>query len=106
MEKILTPAIKAKKIKSIVELEAERLEWSLKKFPEATQFSSLIKLKSEIKKVEVELKNALHGMFDNLAEEYADCLICLFDSAGRAGIKPPEIFEAFEKKLSKNKNRV
>ncbi len=91
--------------KTIQQLEAERLEWSLKNFPEATQFSSLEKLKCEIYEVEQKLENALHGMFDGLSEEYADCLMCLFDSAGRVGIKPDEIFKAFALKLEINKKR-
>jgi NTP pyrophosphatase (non-canonical NTP hydrolase) len=96
---------------TIQELEKERLEWSLKNFPEATPRSSMLKLKSEIKEV---LKLISHyekfpdgddGLGD-LMEEYADCLMCLFDSAGRAGISPDEIFEAFEEKLQINKERV
>lgn len=89
---------------NIIELEKERLEWSLKNFPEATAFSSLQKLKGEIKEVEVDLKT--DPLPDSIIEEYADCLMCLFDSAGRLGIKPPLIFEAFAEKLKKNKSRV
>jgi len=85
----------------ILKLEAERLEWSLKTFPEATPQSSLEKLKSEIKEVE---QNILDEVKD--VEEYADCLMCLFDSAGRQAITPESIFIAFEKKLAKNKARV
>jgi NTP pyrophosphatase (non-canonical NTP hydrolase) len=95
-------------MKNIIELESERLEWSLKTFPDATHLSSLEKLKSEIKEVAKELKY-LDKFPDQdpvkLPEEYADCLMCLFDSAGRAGITVEEIFEAFEEKLEINKNR-
>lgn len=38
-------------------------------------------------------------------EEYADALMCLFDSAGRQGILPENIFRAFAKKLKVNKAR-
>jgi hypothetical protein len=38
-------------MKTIIELEAERLEWSLKNFPEATPRSSMLKLQSEAKEV-------------------------------------------------------
>lgn len=89
----------------IEELEAIRLSWSLKTFTEATPFSSLQKLKSEIKEVEKELMEWQPNK-DNLCEEYADCLMCLFDSAGRLGITPNQIFEAFRIKLKKNQERV
>lgn len=89
---------------TIQELEAERLEWSLKNFPAATPFSSLQKLKSEITEVERALDADLRD--EHLVEEYADCLMCLFDSAGRAGITPDDIFKAFGIKLIKNKERA
>lgn len=88
-------------MKNIIDLEKERLRWSLKNLPEATAQSSLEKLKGEIKEVEFELRNNPRN--PEIIEEYADCLMCLFDSAGRAGILPKQIFEAFELKLKKNK---
>lgn len=87
----------------IIKLEKERLEWSLKTFPEATKFSSLEKLRNEIEEVKNELRVGFS--VDDLSEEYADCLMCLFDSAGRAGVLPEQIFQAFALKLEKNKNR-
>lgn len=90
--------------RNIIELEAERLEWSKKTFTEATALSSLEKLADEMEEVAHELQHGHPG--EMLAEEYADCLMCLFDSAGRAGLLPEKIFEAFEKKLEKNKARV
>ena len=39
-------------------------------------------------------------------EEYADALMCLFDSAGREGVSVEDIFKAFKVKLSKNKKRT
>ena len=86
--------------KSIFELEEERLEWSLKTFPEATALSSALKLKEETKEIITDLHNE-----DRDPEEYADALMCLFDSAGRQGIFPEEIFLVFEKKFEKNKTR-
>lgn len=88
-------------MKTLNELEAERLAWSLETFPEATPSSSLIKLVGEIWEVDSDL---LTGK--DPTEEYADCLMCLFDSAGRAGISVEDITRAFEKKLQKNKARV
>jgi hypothetical protein len=96
-------------MKTIVELEAERIEWALKTFPTATANSSLIKLKKEIKEVEKELKylNNFPEQYEHekLKIEYADCLMCLFDSAARVEITPLELFESFEKKLAINKAR-
>lgn len=82
-------------------LETQRLAWSLKTFTEATAISSLHKLRSEIDEIEYDLQNG-----ERRPEEYADALMCLFDSAGRAGISVSEITEAFEKKLEVNKKRT
>ena len=92
-------------MRTIQELENERLQWSLKNFPDATPFSSLQKLKGEIAEVEEALDADERDELE-LLEEYADCLMCLFDSAGRVGMTPDDIFKAFEKKLLKNKGRV
>jgi len=97
-------------MKTIFELEAERHEWSLKNFPKATPRSSMLKLQGEAKEVLKEIKklekfpDGDDGL-DDLTMEYADCLMCLFDSAGRAGVSVQDIFEAFEEKLEINKNR-
>jgi hypothetical protein len=88
-------------MRSIIELEKERLEWSLKTFPEATPIGSLRKLESEIEEIEV---NIVEGFKEPI--EYADALMCLFDAAGRDGISVEEIFKAFEEKLAINKKRV
>lgn len=87
-------------MKSIIDLENERFEWSKEVFPEATAYSSLQKLKEEIKELEENIKQ---GVKDPI--EYADALMCLLDSASRHGIKPEYIILAFEKKLAINKNR-
>jgi hypothetical protein len=85
---------------NIIELEKERLEWSLKTFTEATPISSLRKLESEIEEIEVDIVEGVKNPY-----EYADALMCLFDSAGRQGIYPEEIFAAFYHKLKINKSR-
>ena len=85
----------------IVELEKQRLSWSLETLKEATPISSLRKLESEIEEIEADILEGIQR-----PEEYADALMCLFDSAGRHGIGIEQIFEAFEMKLEKNKNRV
>lgn len=98
-------------MKTIQELEEERFEWSLKTFPEATALSSLKKLISEIKEVHSEIAyleefpDGDEGL-EKLSLEYADCLMCLFDSAQRAGLTPNEIFESFKEKLEINKART
>lgn len=87
----------------LVQLEYERMEWSFKTFPDATAMSSLLKLEEEIREVRVDIVTKAEPQ---AREEYADMLMCLFDSAGRFGIFPEEIIEAFEKKLIKNKSRT
>ncbi|WP_192579301.1 dATP/dGTP pyrophosphohydrolase domain-containing protein [Dyadobacter aurulentus] len=89
------------KPKSLIELEKERMVWALETFPEATAVSSLRKCESEIKEIE---ENIEAGIQD--AEEYADAIMCLFDSAGRNGITIEQIVSAFAKKLEKNKSRT
>jgi hypothetical protein len=93
--------------KTLEHLEAERFEWSLETFPEATTHSSLQKLKQEILEVKAELRSikTITGPHPELAEEYADCLMCLFDSAGRSCITTEMLRDAFEKKLAINKAR-
>lgn len=98
-------------MKSIIDLEHERLKWSLETFTEATAYSSLLKCEAEIQ----EIKECLRLRFadvnpiienSSIAEEYADAVMCLFDSAGRAGISVEQVIEAFENKLEINKARV
>lgn len=89
--------------KTIFELEEERYAWSLATFPEASALGSLKKLKEEADEIEV---NISEGERDVM--EYADCLMCLFDSARRQEnpITIQEIFDAFEQKLEINKKRT
>lgn len=87
--------------KSIINLETERFEWSLETFPEATALSSILKLKEEADEIEFDI---VSGVI--IVEEYADALMCLFDSAGRQGISVQDIFDAFERKLAVNKSRT
>jgi hypothetical protein len=87
----------------IQNLESERFKWSLETFKEATAISSLRKLETEIVEIEAEI---VANRISALPMEYADALMCLFDSAGRIGITPNQIFEAFATKLQINKARV
>lgn len=86
--------------KTLSELEAERMEWSVQTFTEATAISSLRKLESEIKEIEADILNDADA-----TTEYADALMCLFDSTGRYGISVDQITAAFAKKLEINKAR-
>lgn len=87
--------------RTLPDLERERLVWSLETFTEATSISSLRKLEGEIREVEADL---LSG--NDPTEEYADCLMCLLDSAGRAGLTVDQLTQAFAQKLAVNKQRV
>lgn len=85
---------------SLIDLEKERLAWSLETFTEATPISSLRKLETEIDEIERNIEN---GIKDPI--EYADAMMCLLDSAGRDGISVEVILKAFELKLKVNKER-
>jgi hypothetical protein len=88
--------------KTIFQLEEERLQWSLQTFEEATALSSLEKLIDEAKET---IEDVKAGKREPV--EYADMLMCIFDSAGRQSqpISVQEIFDAFAKKLEINKKR-
>lgn len=82
----------------------EHFEWSAGQFPESTCESSLKGLEREID----EVRNAIDLPFTNsreVLEEYADCLMYIFDSAKRYGFTVDQIVFGFQKKLEKNKTR-
>lgn len=84
----------------LIKLERERFAWSLETFPGATAQSALNHLKEEIKEIE---KNITDGVND--AEEYADAVMLLLDSAGRRGITVVDVLSAFARKHEINKQR-
>lgn len=86
--------------KNLVQLEEERMKWSLRNFPEATAESSLLKLLEEVQEIQCDLMNDKRPV-----EEYVDGLMCILDSAGRRAIYLPELIEGYERKLEKNKAR-
>lgn len=86
---------------SLVKLERSRFNWSLKTFPKATKESSLRKLEEEIREIRKDLKKGIANPL-----EYADALMCLLDSAGRAGLDAKTILIAFQHKLQINKKRT
>lgn len=85
----------------LVLLEKERLEWSLETFPEATALSSILKLEEEAREIKSDIENGIREPI-----EYADALMCIFDSAARQGISCEEVIEAFAEKLKINKARI
>jgi hypothetical protein len=85
---------------TFIALESLRMAWSEKTFPEATATSAIAKCKEELKEIEVNLQKGIKD-----PEEYADALMCLFDSAGRDGISARKILYAFERKFYKNISR-
>ncbi len=87
----------------LVQLEYDRMAWSFDTFKEATALSSLDKALEEIREAKVDI---IKKDIKALTIEYADILMCVFDSAGRVGVFPEEIIEAFEKKLAINKARA
>lgn len=77
------------------------INWSNKAFAEATPESSLIKLEEEIAEIRQDLSESKIN-----AEEYADAIMCLLDSAGRLGISGDDIVSAFRLKFEINKRRT
>lgn len=84
----------------IIEMEVERWEWSQQVFPEATALSSLLKCEEEIDEIKADIRCG-----EAFAEEYADAIMCLFDSAARQGMSVFDILEAYAYKIEKNKAR-
>ncbi len=88
------------KTRDIVSMEIERMDWAIRTFPEATAISSLRKCEEEIKEIEADINKG-----ESNPEEYADAIMCLFDSAGRQGLAPVEVIASFAYKIKKNKAR-
>lgn len=82
-------------------------EWmteSPKMFTEATAVSSLEKAFDEMKELNMAMS---HGDGPEvIAEEYADVLACIFNSAALRGFTAGEIIEAFDKKMEINYKRT
>lgn len=85
----------------IDEIMFEFTSWSVPTFSNATSISSLTKLCHEIEEVHDAIVNDL----PNKVEEYADCIMCIFDSAARELVTVEQINLALEAKLAKNKSR-
>lgn len=79
-------------------------QWAEKDgFPEATCPSSLRKCESEIEEIRYSLIHSEPA--EEILEEYVDALMCLLDSASRAGFGTKAIVHAFKLKLEKNMQR-
>lgn len=82
------------------------INFSIPTFEEATERTSLIKLKEEIKEIEQLLDSELdEELMPEIPKEYVDCLMCLFDSAARINITPEILLSEFIKKTEINKSR-
>lgn len=83
------------------------VEWAIPTFAESTPYSSLQKLSDEI--AEVMEAFATRDTYTDgehvLCMEYADCLMCIIDSAARSGISIEAIKAMFKIKLRINKKR-
>ena len=90
-------------IENLENLFKEYTDFSLETFKEATALSSLIKLKEEIR----EIKECLFedNTYEELAKEYVDGIMCLVDSAARAGVTSKMLHQKFAEKLAINKSR-
>jgi phosphoribosyl-ATP pyrophosphohydrolase len=79
------------------------MDWSVSIFKNATAFSAINKLKSEAN----ELQWAIKAMDKSrIKDEYADCLLCLFNSASNSGFTAQELIQAAEEKAEINYNRT
>jgi NTP pyrophosphatase (non-canonical NTP hydrolase) len=78
--------------------------WSLPTFAEAHAVTSLAKLGDEVSEV---IQAVVTGRADEeVAEEMADVMMCVFDAAARMDITPAMLTSAFAAKLKKNKART
>lgn len=82
----------------------EFVKFSLTTFKEASASTSLRKLVGELAEVEFAIRE--EDSKDALAVEYADCVMCLFDSAARVEVSPDKLIAAFIKKVAINKART
>lgn len=85
----------------ILELEKERVEWSLITFTQATSKGSLEKAKEEIKEIEYDISKGIKN-----PTEYADVIMCIFDAAARFGISAEEVMKAYKEKMKINTERT
>ena len=93
---------------SIDEIMNEFIRFSIPTFKNATYESSLLKLKEqEIPELEKSMVDFQYSgtPIHSVVEEYADCIMCLFDSAARFGVDVESIRCALSRKLIVNKSR-
>lgn len=87
--------------------------WSVKTFTKATAQVGLLKLMEETKEINDKLiifeTQGVPGHFmntfkDDLAEEYADAILCLLHSAAKMGFNADDIAQAIENKVHVNEH--
>lgn len=73
-------------------------------FPKSSSISSIKHMKTEIKELENELDSDIEDS-NKIADEYADCIICLITSAGKHGFDGEEIIASIKRKINANERR-
>lgn len=89
---------------SFEDLFDEFLNWSIPIFDKATPASSLKKCIKEIDEIKKAFTDEPINEAD-IAEEYADAILCLIDSAKRAGFDIETIRASISRKIKINKAR-
>lgn len=103
MEKLKLKNCGSETTPSVLQVMHAHLDFSLNTFKRATSLSALTHLIKEVGEVVHEIN--VNGSQEKKAEEYADCLGCVLDSAAREGITPLELIRAFAAKIEVNKLR-
>lgn len=82
----------------------ESISFGRDTFITATPISGVIKTQTELQEVESCLRFHPDDT-EHLMEEYADVIMCIFDSANRAGISVFDLTKAIQRKTEVNKGR-
>lgn len=86
------------------DLVTDQAEWSQATFGndlERGPMGALKHLEKEARECQAAIANP-----ENLREEMADCFLLLLDACRRAGIKPMQLVEAAQEKMTINKRRT
>lgn len=71
-------------------------QFAAKAFPDASSYEHLLKLEQEAVEAQVDAGNI---------EEYADCLLCLFGAAHKAGFSFEDLLKSAKNKLERCQSR-
>jgi phosphoribosyl-ATP pyrophosphohydrolase len=88
--------------KSLEQAIGEMLNFTTSTFLKASTLSSLKKLQEETSEtiLGIEMNNS-----ENIKEEFADLIGCVYDAAYRQGLTPYDLTDALVAKTAKNKKR-